>query len=168
MVYISFCRRRRTTFATISSWWEESSACLFVARGNIHFQSCRPLFAYYLRTVPHNHNQSNLDPIQWPVYSRKCGITLAKIPRAFMDAAVSTPDIGRHINGHCNTLTKVILPASPLATTVYQKLSKVFFSLSRLEIPLKRQTNAKSLRIHDYQKHGHYTANVRWRMVEWR
>lgn len=78
-----------------------------------------------------------------------------------MDAAVSTPDTGRHINGHCNTLTKVILPASLLATTVYQKLSKVFFSLSRLEIPLKRQTNAKSLRIHDYQKHGHYTANVR-------
>lgn len=30
-----------------------------------------------------------------------------------MDAAVSTPDIGRHINGHCNTLTKVNLPASP-------------------------------------------------------
>lgn len=30
-----------------------------------------------------------------------------------MDAAVSTPDTGRHINGHCNTLTKVILPASP-------------------------------------------------------
>lgn len=45
-----------------------------------------------------------------------------------MDAAVSTPDIGRYINGHCNTLTKVILPASPLATTIYQKLSK-FFSL---------------------------------------
>lgn len=31
-----------------------------------------------------------------------------------MDAAVSTLDIGRYINGHCNTLTKVILPASPL------------------------------------------------------
>lgn len=42
-----------------------------------------------------------------------------------------------------------------------QKFFFWFFSLSRLEIPLKRQTNAKSLRIHDYQKHGHYTANVR-------
>lgn len=43
-----------------------------------------------------------------------------------MDAAVSTPDIGRHINGHCNTLTKVILPASPpphpsLTTTKKQR-----------------------------------------------
>lgn len=81
------------------------------------------------------------NPIQWPVYSRKCGITLAKIPRAFMDAAVSTPDIGRHINGHCNTLTKVILPASPpphpsLTTTKKQRKSwpetnqKVFFCFS--------------------------------------
>lgn len=56
---------------------------------------------------------------------------------------------------------------SSLTTTknkekVGQKLIKsFFFSLSRLEIPLKRQTNAKSLRIHDHQKHGHYTANVR-------
>lgn len=55
-----------------------------------------------------------------------------------MDAAVSTLDIGRYINGHCNTLTKVILPASPpphpsLTTTkkkkIGRKLSKSFFSL---------------------------------------
>lgn len=55
-----------------------------------------------------------------------------------MDAAVSTLDIGRHINGHCNTLTKVILPASPLPPPPHsprqekkkigQKLSN-FFSL---------------------------------------
>lgn len=54
-----------------------------------------------------------------------------------MDAAVSTPDIGRHINGHCNTLMKVILPASPPPPPPHsprqekkkigQKLSKVFF-----------------------------------------
>lgn len=69
-----------------------------------------PLRLLPFRTVPHNHNHIQSDPIQWPVYSRKCGITLAKIPRAFMDAAVSMPDIGRHINGHCNTLTKVICP----------------------------------------------------------
>lgn len=54
-----------------------------------------------------------------------------------MDAAVSTPDTGRHINGHCNTLTKVILPASPLPPPLHsprqeekkigQKLIKRFF-----------------------------------------
>lgn len=57
-----------------------------------------------------------------------------------MDAAVSTPDIGRYINGHYNTLTKVILPASPLPPPPHsprqekkkigQKLSKSFFFLS--------------------------------------